>query len=260
MRGLHWTVAKASCQGTKNRARHKPCQDRARYALMERTDGGDTLIAAAADGMGSADRGGHGAGIAAQRSVARISEIIWKTGRTDPANIETALNAGALQARMDIERAAERAGQRLELYATTLLLLVQTGGIIGALQIGDGAAVVGTAGGRHTLAKPVRGEYANETSSLTGHGAIQKATVTIAAAPEPIREIALMTDGVVGISLDAASLEPHDPFFDGMFSWLAEHDGQDHPNRELCETLGSEAVARKTDDDVTLILAVRRDG
>ena len=260
MKTSPWTMARASCQGSKNRARQQTCQDHAQWAAMPRFgQQPDTMVAALADGMGSAKHSGPAACIAVHAALRDMTRLLWREQQTDPQLLETILNSAALQARLSVQRLARSQDEDLLHYATTLLLLIHTGKYTATLQIGDGAAVVRTANELVTLAKPQRGEYANETNSLTGRGALQLADVSIVQPQQAITGFAMMTDGMMELSIDSATLKPYAPFFKALFGWLEEHDGTEHPNRELKQTLASEAVTSRTDDDTTLLLAIRQE-
>lgn len=255
-----WRIARASCQGSRNAARNKRCQDSAMVARLTKLPGAaDTLVAVVADGMGSAKRSRSGARRACLSATERAVQLVWKCQPQSPGEIETILNAAALQARMDVERLARRNKRPIGDYATTLLVLIHLRGHAAALQIGDGAAVIAADGRTKTLSTPQRGEYANETTSLTSPRSLQKARIDIARPREPVTHIALMTDGVMELSLDAKTGEPHDPFFRPIFEWLESTDDEgQHYGTELAELLRSEPVRRRTQDDTTLVVAARR--
>ena len=259
MESTAWRVVKASHQGKKNQTLRRPCQDRATYALMPNLHDHDhnTLVAAVADGMGSAERGGQGAKIATQHAVRQMVDILWHTSRTEPHHLETTLNAAALRARIEIENLAHQQRQPLDAYATTLLLFIHANNMVATLQVGDGAAVIGTTAGLTTLAKPQRGEYANETNSLTSRRALQKAAIEIIRPPTKVDRIAMMTDGIMELSLDHKNRQPHAPFYEPLFAWLDQSADHPHPSAELHETLASRTIQAKTDDDTTLLLATR---
>ena len=73
----------------------------------------------------------------------------------------------------------------------------------------------------------------------------------------PARAIALMTDGMMSLTISTKDHKPHDPFFQTMTDWLRRHPMDPHPNQELGQILQSERTAQRTDDDTTLLLAVR---
>ena len=44
-----------------------------------------------------------------------------------------------------------------------------------------------------------------------------------------------------------------------MSNWLRNHSQPQHPNLDLEKTLASSLITKRTDDDVSLLLAVRTD-
>ena len=253
-----WKVAKASRQGTKNQKRGQECQDHCLWAVMPRTSP-DTLVAAVADGLGSAEMGGYGARIAVHTSIHEATTLIQHERQPiDPERMETILDTAILSARNQIQMVADRKKIPPSKMATTLLLAIHAHNMMATAQVGDGAAVVSIKDNQFiTFSKPERGEYANETHSLTSRRALQHCAIDIAVSENPVQTIALMTDGMVHLTLAQSNFEPHLPFFKPMTSWLTEYQGEHHPNIELGETLQSKKVRQKTDDDTTLLLAVR---
>ena len=253
-----WRVAHSSTEGTRHQDNGTGCQDHSCFLLMPKVFP-DTLIAAVADGVGTAKHAALASRTAAETAATTASHLLWKHREPpSPHRMETLLNAAVLDARMALEHEAEKLGTPLEELATTLLLLVHCRDTLAAAQIGDGAAVISTAPGEyHTFARPQRGEYVNETTALTSKRALQRCEITIARTHSPLLEIAMLTDGLLNVSLDAASLQPHPPFFASMAGWLRDYPQDSHPGPGLRDTISSEMVTRRTDDDLTLLLAVR---
>ena len=259
MRASKWTVAHSSVTGSQHRATGQDCQDFSCFALMPRLSP-DTLVAVVADGLGSARLGGPAAQLAAETAGAEAVQRLWESRVriTGPKQMESILNSAVLKARMSLEDQASRTQTDLDELGTTLLLLIHSGETIAAAQIGDGAAVISTGNGEyHTFAKPQRGEYANQTQALTSRRALQLCEITIGRTKEPVQEIALMTDGIMSLSIDMATMNPHPPFFANMAGWLKEHQGPEHPSQELERILSTGITAKKTGDDLSLLLAVR---
>ena len=254
-----WKVAQASVTGTSHRKTGQPCQDHAGYLLMPKVSR-DTIVAAVADGLGSAKHSAVGSKTATEAAAETASRLIWqkRLRAISPPQMESVLNASVLHARIALEEKAHAMSVPLEDLATTLLIMVHTQGMIATAHVGDGAAVVSTEHGEYrAMAKPQRGEYANETTALTSRRALQQCDIAIARPRRPVQEIALTTDGLLNLSMDMATMEPHPPFFQNMGNWLRAHDGRQHPNSELRDTLASDIITRRTDDDITLFLAVR---
>ena len=130
-------------------------------------------------------------------------------------------------------------------------------------QVGDGAIVVDAVdvpGAYRAFIWPQRGEYANETFFATDPTAF--GLVASDVFPRPIEEIALLTDGLQGLVLDNQRKLPHAPFFSRVFN--AIRGAPPGPSTGLSDALAtflaSPYVHTRTDDDVTLVLATRRDG
>ena len=251
-----WRIARANRRGAKNARRKVACQDYAADVKIPELHS-DTIIAAVADGMGSADLGQTGAFESTKSAIDHVGSLLRSRRRAlRPYNLETILNTAMNGARMALEDIAERNGNSLQRYATTLLLVVYTKGVLGAAQIGDGVAVVAGSDGKFiTFSKPTRGEYANETTSVTSRRALQSCQIDIVQAD--IRQIALFTDGMVNLLLDNRTLEPHQPFFAETFSWFYRQSGEPQSNSGLTDLLKSDKVQKRTDDDTTLMLAAR---
>jgi hypothetical protein len=247
-----WRFAAARATGTSHLRAGLPCQDRLACILL--SDG--TLVAAMADGAGSASAGELGAEIAVDSLVTQIHRF-FDEGRSD---LQVMLREAAAQAREAVSSEALKQGVAPRSFASTLLALVVTPEGGGALQIGDGLIVVSDGGdGWSWVFWPQRGEYANTTYFLTDDDALER--IQVEAFPGTVTDVALMTDGLEPLALHYASKTVHDLFFSGMFRPLLQSDGEaeiGELSESLQQFLSSERVGSRTDDDVSLILATRR--
>jgi hypothetical protein len=247
-----WRIAAARATGTSHLKAGLPCQDR----LACRVLGSRTLVAAIADGAGSAPLAERGAAIAVETVVQYLSRALDK-GRSDYG---TMLREAAAGARESVLAEAQKNGSEPRDLASTLLVTVAGPSGGAALQIGDGMIVVSDGGGGWCwVFWPQHGEYANTTHFLTDEDAAARLQV------EPfsgkVTDIALMTDGLEPLALHYASRSVYEPFFDGMFRPLFDADGTNeisHLSASLERFLSSERVGSRTDDDVSLILATCR--
>ena len=114
-----------------------------------------------------------------------------------------------------------------------------------------------TAGSMRALIPPVKGEFYNETVFVTSAGFSEHARYEVLPAAE-VSGVAVLTDGLEMVSMDLADGTPHEPFFRTLFT-LARDPEEDlaAAERELGDLLRSERICERTDDDKTLILAVR---
>lgn len=248
-----WRFAAAKAIGTSHIQAQLPCQDEFVCELIE----DQSLIAALADGAGSAALAKRGAELAVRTTISHLKQAIAEK-RTDFACL---LRESAIAARDAISAEANQEGAALRSYACTLLVAVlsQNGGGA-ALQIGDGVMVVSDGGDEWSwVFWPQRGEYANTTNFLTDDAAFEQ--MQVEAFSGVVTDIAVMSDGLEPLAVHYASKSVHDPFFRGLFTPLVESAGsaEIHDLSAALERfLSSERVRSRTDDDVSLILATRR--
>lgn len=247
-----WRFTAARATGTSHQKASMPCQD---WVSCEVLANG-SLVAAVADGAGSAAMAERGAQVAVSTVIAHLKRSL-RGGRTD---FSVVLCEAAALARETIEAEVAREGTALRSYASTLLAVICTPDGGGALQIGDGVIVVSDGGEEWSwVFWPQRGEYANTTHFLTDEGALDR--LEVEALPPIVTDVALMSDGLEPLALNYACKMAHHPFFNGMFPRLVESGGRAEINvlsHSLEQFLSSERIRSRTDDDVSLILATRR--
>ena len=244
-----WRVVGASVRGTSHARGDLPCQDAHGWRRLP----GGTLVLAVADGAGSAAHAEAGARAAVDAALAAVASA-W------PAAVDwtEALDAALAAARAAVEREAEARGVEVRDLATTLIACVATGESVSVAQVGDGAVVVGDAEGMRALTEPTSGEFANETVFLTTPGAIegaQRATWRGSAA-----RLAAFTDGVQGLALKLPARTPHEPFFAPLFDFAAGATDLQDAEAQLAAFLSGPKVTARSDDDITLLLAIRDHG
>ena len=142
-----WRVLSASVQGTRHIRAGLPCQD----SVYSRADlPGGALIAAVADGAGSAPLSDIGSSLATRESVeaARLS-MLHTSADVSEGYLRATAHASVLVARSALHREARKRGRSVRDFATTLILVIVAGDVLAAAQIGDGAAVVSDRSGRY---------------------------------------------------------------------------------------------------------------
>jgi hypothetical protein len=245
---MAWATLGDSVAGTSHRARGAPCQDASRVCAFGAESG--WLAVAVADGAGSASRSEVGAGAACDEFLRRVTE-------GDPERLLT--REGMLEAlagvRAAVAEAADRLGATPRELACTALLAVIGPDASAFAQVGDGAIVIGHGGDHRVIFWPEPAGYANATDFLTDDSfpaALRYETVT-----EPVTEVAALTDGLQRLALDFTTRAAHPGFFRPLFERLRaapDHGALAEPFRAF---LDSERVNARTDDDKTLVLAVR---
>lgn len=249
-----WRVCAASVAGTSHLRSRLPCQDSSYYRVAD-----GILIAAVADGAGSAAMSDVGSALAAESSV-RTAERLLQDHRGHSLH-ETCLKRVVTDAadavRQELSLESQRRDIEVRQLATTLLLAVHTGNALAAAQIGDGALVVSDPLGSYaTFITPQRGEYANQTNFLTSSDAMSKLDVRVESVSEDSHRLAMFTDGLQNLVLRATDDSPHAPFFEPVFTWMRSlPDDADSSRRKLAVFLESPRVTNRADDDLTLLLA-----
>lgn len=255
-----WKVSRASVTGTSHRRTGLPCQDSSGHSVV-----GEALIAAVADGAGSASMSDVGSSLAAETSIRAVQRLLDESHDHSPhPTHETCLKrvvTGAVEdARRELHEEAERLDVDVRELATTLLLAVHTPSLLAAAQIGDGAMVVSDGPGSYaTFITPQRGEYANQTDFLTSSDAMSKLDVRTRRLDGETHRLAMFTDGLQNLVLKAADDSPHPPFFDPLFTWLGSQPDSEETGNRLAAFLESPRVTSRADDDLTLLLAATRE-
>ncbi len=250
-----WRWCAASVIGSAHVAGGAPCQDDHAVACPE----GETLIAAVADGAGSALHAEIGARRACNAFVACVSRRLEELSLDGWE--EADLRALVSETRSEIVSLAEASGNALGDYACTFLAAVIGPRRAAFIQIGDGAIVQGAGDddGWALVFWPQRGEYANSTFFLTDEDALERIEIGLAA--DGVTEIALLSDGLENSVLNYADRRIHAPFFEAMFG-VAQSAGAPGPDAalsgRLADYLSSDMIDRRTSDDRTLVLATRR--
>ena len=248
-----WRFAAGQATGTAHVKAGVPCQDRVKCVCLPN----GLLVAALADGAGSAKYAETGAEVAVNTAVNHIAEYDWSSGCDFSPDL---LVSAAQAACASIRHQAIQSNERLRDFAATFLFIVATRSSAAALQIGDGLIVTQDDGnGWKWIFWPERGEYANTTRFLTDEDAFAEVQVhSFDCVP---MDIALMSDGLESLALHYASKTAHEPFFGPMLKplWAEEGCGE---VQTLSETLRgfltSPRIRQRTDDDLSLLIATRR--
>lgn len=258
---LGWRTAHASVIGTSHVATGTPCQDAGYCEVLVAADGSEVLVAAVADGAGSAKRSEEGARLAVRSFLSTFGPLA--VAKSSLEEIDHArLITWFRDLRGEIATMAEAGGNVVGDYACTFLAAVVGPARAVFLQIGDGAIVVRD---RDTadfswMFWPQHGEFANTTNFLTQdnfEGALE-----IEIVEGELCEIAIFSDGIERLVLDIAGMTVHTPSLKPIFTWLAGTAptvGTTIPAPGLVAYLGSEQINRRTDDDKTLVMATRAD-
>ncbi len=251
-----WRIIGVSSRGTSHLRANLPCQDACAYEVISGTDGEPVLVAAVADGAGSACRAELASRIACRRAVDEVSSLLRDAGSLRELDRQACGDCLAA-VRGELATIAEEEGLGLREYASTLLVAVAGAERAVFFQIGDGAIVIRDEDGYRCVFWPAKGEYANTTyfaTDLNAQDYLQWDEL-----PRPVDEIALFSDGLERLALRVAERAVHEPFFRSKMAILAAtpESSVDLLSERLRELLDSPEVAARTDDDKTLVLASR---
>jgi hypothetical protein len=209
------------------------------------------LVIAVADGAGSASHAEIGATLACDEFVKRIEEL-----RPDQSFNRDGMIALFSEVRSIVLTEADRLSVRHRELACTALLAV-IGPDFGAFaQVGDGAIVYGQGEDHRVVFWPQPGEYANTTDFLTDIAF--KETIRFDTVVDPIVDVAVLTDGLQRLALDFTSSTPFPGFFRPLFDELRAAADPEFLLEPFRKFLDSDRVNNRTDDDKTLVLAVRQ--
>jgi serine/threonine protein phosphatase PrpC len=245
-------VIGVTVQGISHQKTGLPCQDALEYRLLA----GDLLLAAVADGAGTAVHSQIGARRAARTALDTLSvELQEGILPEDEASWGCVVYIAFEEAQQALHRLSEEAGEPLRDFATTLTCVIAGNGWLVAGQLGDGAVVIQD-GKEDFLAitRLQKGEYANETYFLTQEEALDQVEVQVL--QEKVHALALMSDGLTRLALKRPTNEPHQPFFQPLFGFTSQVEDPKRAQEQLSAFLSSERVNTRTDDDKALLLAV----
>jgi Protein phosphatase 2C len=248
-----WKLLFANVVGSSHVQQQLPCQDSCRVRLKAQ-HGRPLLLAACADGAGTAQFAQDGARLACRTVVAQAAAEM-----ADGAGLAAVDRATLLRwfraARQRLVDEAQNRGTTVRELACTLLLAAVGDEAAAFGQLGDGALVCGRDEGYVPVFWPPATEYANTTWFLSDDDYADH--VDFARWPARVDEVALLTDGLQRLALHYATQTAYAPFFRPLFQTLRQRGYAGQLQTALRRFLNSPAINGRTDDDKTLILAAR---
>lgn len=248
-----WKIVRASATGTSHIASGNPCQD-ASGAQELIIEDHSVMVACVSDGAGSALRGDVGATTACGELVRIVERDGWRL--FDDEQCREQLAGGWCRAiRSAIEgKAAELAAPIRQLACTLLGAVIMEESAI-FFQIGDGAIVIPDEENYAAVFWPQSGEYANTTNFLTDED--YSLNLGVALHEKRVDELAMFSDGIERLALRFSDRSVHSPFLKPLFATVSEAGNHSVLQGALLKFLDSDAINERTDDDKTLLLAVR---
>ena len=247
-----WRAIGASVIGTSHEKAQTPCQDSCAYYSCflgsERV-----MVIAIADGAGSA----AASEIGSSEAVQCILRQIANSGLTLFEISEGTVAKWMKVAREHLESVALARGVTSRDLACTLMFAILGEFASIFAQVGDGAWVARGHNGAAIATWPSGGEYANQTTFITSPN--WREVLQFRVIVEPLRSVGGFSDGLQSVALHFGSRSVHAPFFEAKWDALHAADDETSLHAPLVAFLGSPALAERTDDDKTLVLACRQE-
>lgn len=251
-----WSWVAAACKGTSHEKTGIRLQD-AFICSSIKCEKGDFFFGVISDGAGSADFGGQGASIICNTLSRAIKDYsLFLNGLPTDTIIELWID----DARDFIFQAAARRGLSPRDFAATLICVISNGSESLVVHIGDGCAVFKDVNSGQWIAPtwPEQGEFASTTYFVTDEYGLR---LRINRYLSPISAIAIFSDGLERLALDFQDIKPFKGFFDGITKPLISSSqfGKDKIlSAALKNYLNSDTINSRTDDDKSLIVAVKK--
>lgn len=256
---MTWRYARASIAGTSHIAADKAGDD-ACYCDVFRIGEVEYFLGVVSDGAGSADLSRFGSEVV----VANLADNVrcWLNEGNSLGSLTRDVVLFWLDCIRDcITELAKKDFTDVSDYAATLVFALVGGGHSAFGQIGDGAVVISDLDDNWTTVFwPQHGEYANQTFFVTGDRAHGQLVVEVCA--EEPSDVVLFTDGLERVLLDFKQRKAHVPVFVSMQGPLQRTTGEGEIGRlsnQLAEYLRSPGITSHSDDDLTLVIATRRE-
>lgn len=249
-----WNIFGVSVKGASHERKSIVCQDACNYIVINP----DLAVISIADGLGSVRFPEIGASRATAFSVNYIKEHVEKIPLNENDNnkaISLFFHELIEKTRDHLKEAATEIDGNFDDMASTLIVIVLNGSTALVAHIGDGAAIVKTGDQFEFLSEPEPSEYSNEVYPLTSKDWENHLWVNHV---DNVEAIAVFTDGCQRALLTKKDgiWKPYNDAFAYLFTWAQEQTDENQANEDI-EKFLSNIMSTKSDDDKTLVLAVK---
>lgn len=250
-----WTWAAACRRGPSHEKAEVRLQDAFKCFVASALN--NPLVIVVSDGAGSATFGGEAASL-----ICRALTVFTRNHFAAANNLPTdeLLQTWLKAVRELLSATASRRNVAARDFAATLIFVISNGDESLVLHVGDGCAVLKDVETDSWIAPswPFHGEYASTTVFVTDD---PPPSTSIARYLRPVSAVSVFSDGLERLALDLKARQPFAPFFDNVIAPVrnSASSGKDAQlSTKLSMFLDSEGVNSRSDDDKTLVLAVRR--
>lgn len=256
MMARRWSWVGACSTGTSHLRAGVGCDD-AGACIEVDTPLGASLVLVVSDGAGSAEFSRIGSRIVT-RSFCESADLFLRSGGPASAITTEVANEWLDDIRDRLALAAQREGVPLKAFASTLVGCVLQSDTAVIIHVGDGACVLRFSGDTlwHVPSWPAQGEFASTTFFVTDD---PSPNIKVTQVFGTVGDVALFSDGLERLALDFTTKSAFAPFFDSMFSAIGDltPGRQRELSNNLRSFLDSSSVVERTDDDKTLLMALR---
>jgi len=206
--------------------------------------------------MSSAALSHEGAWCVVEHSLNYLEEReVWRIGEPSKDKLKPIFRQGLLRrVHGELTQVAQNHQCSLDDLNCTLIVFVATVDWMAAMQVGDGLIVVRKSQKQDydLLFQPDKGEYANETTSMTSPGAEREGSFKFL--PVPVDFICAATDGIENVALvkNKKDWAAYPGFFKPLEEAMVSNEASLEGDVE--GFLDGDALNSKTDDDKTLLL------
>jgi hypothetical protein len=248
-----WQFIAASVAGTSHVADTTPCQDAFRVESIH-IKGKELLIVVCSDGAGSASHAQRGSEKAVTAGMGIVLEYLKGSELRQVCRSE--VESWYSQIHDALNEEAKTLGIELsDLHCTLLIAILGQEHSVFA-QLGDGAMVIDRSGKMEVVFWPQSGEFTSMTYFITCDDFVRHLEVRVI--DESVSHFAAFTDGMERLVLNFSGRCAHEPFFQQMFGTVRSAEDLTLLTSDLTTFLNSQHVNERTNDDKTLVLAVRR--
>lgn len=253
-----WALRGASMPGERHLADAGACEDAFSAAALASADGEVTIALCVADGAGSVERAAEGAAVAAGTAMAstrtRLAEGVPDTGD----GWREVIRAIAEDVDSGLRASAEALGCPPREFGCTLGIALLSAPWLAMLIVGDAFCIVRREDrSLHVPLTPLSDSVdPSRTVLLPDLDCVSHAGIAVIEDPS-IEALALSSDGLARSALlrTATGPEPYGPFLHPVLDGVRASDSSTPLARFL---LMDKRVTETTDDDRTLVTAVRR--
>lgn len=248
-----WAQAKST--GPSHLVDGIPCQDAVSVRAIAGRNGAAWIVAALADGAGSARHATVGAQYAVECFVDFVSDALGEIDAANADELSDVLRRGSKLVKVALSDVAGAHEHTPSDYAATFLGCVSDGKRTAFIQIGDGAIIHRCNGAWSLAFVPQRGRYANETQFITGEKAMSQVELVICdTMPD---SVVLFSDGLEELLVSPKTHDVHPPLPNRICDALASV-GTPGLCQALSDKLGEllkgDAVTSRNDDDTSIIV------